>query len=109
VPVPVPAAFVHDNVNEALAVSAAEISVPDAALVPDQLPKAVHEDGLLVADQVKVTVPPEVTLLGLAVRVTVGTCGGGGFGLPPPPPPPPPQAASDEPRHTSRHARNDML
>ena len=44
---------------------------PLVALVPDHAPEAVHEDDL-VADQLKVELAPLATVLGLAVRVTVG-------------------------------------
>lgn len=44
---------------------------PLAALLPDQAPDAVHEVAL-VADQVRVELPPLATVLGLAAKVTVG-------------------------------------
>jgi len=44
---------------------------PLVALVPDHAPEAVHEDDL-VADQLNVELAPLATVLGLAVRVTVG-------------------------------------
>jgi hypothetical protein len=40
-------------------------------LVPDQAPEAEQEVAL-VADQLKVELPPLATVLGLAVKVTVG-------------------------------------
>ncbi len=43
------------------------------ARAPDQAPEAVHEVAL-VELQVSVEVPPEATLVGLAVSVTVGAC-----------------------------------
>jgi hypothetical protein len=45
---------------------------PVTALVPDQLPDAVHEVAF-VADQLSVAEPPELIALGLAVSVTTGT------------------------------------
>ena len=44
---------------------------PLTASVPDQAPEAVHEVAL-VDDQLKVELVPLATVLGLAVRVTVG-------------------------------------
>ena len=44
---------------------------PLAVLLPDQAPEAVQEVAL-VADQVNVELPPLATVLGLAVKVTVG-------------------------------------
>lgn len=44
---------------------------PLVALVPDQAPEAVQEVAL-VADQDTVELPPLVTVLGLAPRLTVG-------------------------------------
>jgi hypothetical protein len=43
-----------------------------AALAPDQAPDAV-QDVALVADQVRVELPPLATVLGLAEKVMVGT------------------------------------
>jgi hypothetical protein len=54
-----------------LAVSAPVVCEPLAALVPDQAPEAVQEVALL-ADQVRAELLPLTTLLGLAVKVTVG-------------------------------------
>ena len=44
---------------------------PLVALAPDQAPEAVHEVAL-VAAQVNVDVPPLATVLGLALKLTVG-------------------------------------
>ena len=44
---------------------------PVAVLAPDQAPEAVQEVAL-VADQVSVELLPLATVLGLAVRLTVG-------------------------------------
>lgn len=77
----------HVRVKLALVVSAAEFSVPLVALAPVQPPEAV-QDVALVLDQVSVVVAPEMTLAGLAARVTVGVGTGAGAE-----PPPPPQAA----------------
>jgi hypothetical protein len=55
----------------ALAVSAAVACEPEVASLPDQPPEATQELAL-VDDQVKVDVAPLLTVLGLAVRVTVG-------------------------------------
>jgi hypothetical protein len=49
---------------------------PLIALVPDQAPEAAHEVAL-VEDQVKVELPPLVTVLGLAPMLTVAVS----FGL----------------------------
>ena len=49
---------------------------PLVALVPDQAPEAVHEVALVV-DQETVELPPLVTVLGLAVKLTVGAGVGG--------------------------------
>jgi len=55
-----------------LAVSAlVESDPPVAALAPDHAPEAVQEVAS-VADQVSVELLPLVTVLGLAVRLTVG-------------------------------------
>jgi hypothetical protein len=54
-----------------LALSAPVVCEPLAALVPDQAPLAVQEVAL-VAAQVRVELEPLATLLGLAVKVTVG-------------------------------------
>jgi len=44
---------------------------PLVGLLPDQPPEAV-QDVAFVADQFKVEVPPLITELGLAVRLTAG-------------------------------------
>jgi hypothetical protein len=44
---------------------------PLEAFVPDQAPEPAQEVAL-VADQVRVELPPLTTVLGLAVKVTVG-------------------------------------
>jgi len=49
--------------------------VPLAALVPLQLPLAVHDVGLLVADQVILALLPAVMEIGLRASVTTGTGG----------------------------------
>ena len=55
-----------------MAVSAlVESDPPVAALAPDHAPEAVQEVAS-VADQVSVELLPLVTVLGLAVRLTVG-------------------------------------
>ncbi len=77
----------HVKVKVALAARAAVVSVPLVALAPVQPPEAVH-DVALVLDQASAVVVPEVTLAGLADRVTVGAGTGAGAE-----PPPPPQAA----------------
>ena len=59
-----------------MAVRAPVVCDPLTALVPDQAPEAVH-DVALVEDQVKVELPPLVTVLGLALIVTVAV----GLGL----------------------------
>ncbi len=55
-----------------MAVSAPVDCEPVAALAPDQAPDAV-QDVALVADQLKVELPPLATVLGLAEKVMVGT------------------------------------
>jgi hypothetical protein len=55
----------------ALAVRAPVDCEPLAALVPDQAPEALQEVAL-VADQVRVALLPLATVLGLAVKLTVG-------------------------------------
>jgi hypothetical protein len=54
-----------------LAVSAPVVCEPLVALLPDQLPKAVHPVAF-VEDQLKVAVVPPVMELGVAERLTVG-------------------------------------
>ena len=49
---------------------------PFIGSLPDHAPEAV-QDVALDDDQVKVELPPFATVLGLALRVTVGVC----FGL----------------------------
>jgi hypothetical protein len=60
----------------ALALSAPVDCEPVTGLLPDQAPEAVQEVAL-VDDQVNVALPPLVTVLGLALIVTVAV----GFGL----------------------------
>jgi hypothetical protein len=74
----------HVRVKLALAVSAAEFSLPLVAFAPVQPPEAV-QDVALVLDQVSVDVFPDTTLTGLADSVTVGAGTGAGAELPPPP------------------------
>jgi hypothetical protein len=54
-----------------LAVSAPVDCDPFAGWLPDQAPEAVQEVAL-VADQANVELPPLATVLGLAVKLTVG-------------------------------------
>lgn len=61
----------------------AVISVPLMSRVPDQLPEAVQLVAL-VEVQESVLVAPLITVLGLAVMVTVGICGGAVVSLPRP-------------------------
>jgi len=68
---PVPLAPVQARVNCVVLVSAAEASLPEVALVPDQPPDAVH-DVAFVEDHVRVEEVPLFTESGLAVRETVG-------------------------------------
>ena len=58
-----------------LAVSAAVVSLPEAALVPDQAPEAA-QDVAFVEDQVSVEDSPFATDAGFATSDTVGTGGG---------------------------------
>lgn len=62
------------NANVLLVESGPTFCVPEGAFWPLQAPEAVH-DVALVLDQVSVLVPPDCTLVGLAVRVTVGAGG----------------------------------
>ena len=55
----------------AFALSAPVDWEPLVALVPDQAPDAAQEVAL-VADQLKVALPPLAIVLGLAVKLTVG-------------------------------------
>src|SRR5690349_217525 len=66
-----PPAPVQLSVNVAALVSAAVASLPAVALLPLQLPDAVH-DVAFVELQVSVLVPPLATLVGDADSVTVG-------------------------------------
>jgi antitoxin component HigA of HigAB toxin-antitoxin module len=65
---PVP---VHASPKVELAVSAPVDCEPLVALLPDQAPEAVQEVAL-VADQVNVELAPLATVLGAALKVTVG-------------------------------------
>jgi hypothetical protein len=65
---PVP---VQLKVYVALAVSAPVACEPLVAMLPDHPPEAVQAVAF-VADQLKVELPPLATVLGLAVKVTVG-------------------------------------
>jgi len=71
--------------------------LPDVALSPDQVPVALQIEALL-EDQVSSVEPLSATVLGAALRETVGAGGDpGGSALVTPPlsgPAPPPQAAS---------------
>lgn len=67
----VPPVPVQLKVYVAFAVSGAVACDPFTALVPDQPPDAVHAVALVLA-QVKVEVLPLATVLGFALRVTVG-------------------------------------
>lgn len=57
-----------------MAASAPVDCEPLKDLLPDQAPEPVHEVAL-VDDQVRVALPPLETLLGLALRLTVGDGG----------------------------------
>jgi hypothetical protein len=74
----VPSVPTQVRVKVVVAVSAAEVAVPLVATVPDQAPAgeldAVHE-LVFALDQVNVTVPPELTLVGAAWSVTVAAGG----------------------------------
>jgi hypothetical protein len=67
----VPPAPVQLSEYVAFAVNAPVPWVPDVALLPFQLPEAVH-DVALVEDQVNVLPAPLLTEVGVAVSVTVG-------------------------------------
>jgi hypothetical protein len=62
---------VHERPYVALAVSVPVLCDPLTALPPDQAPEAVQEVAL-VDDQLNTEALPRATVLGLAVRVTVG-------------------------------------
>jgi hypothetical protein len=64
-----------------VALSAAVDTVPLVGSAPLQPPEAVHAVAL-VELHVSIAVPPDVTLVGLAVMVAVGAGGSGGGGLP---------------------------
>ena len=66
---PVP---VQVNVNVELALSGPLACVPEVALLPDHAPLAVHAVALLL-DHESVEEPPEATLVGEALKITVGT------------------------------------
>ena len=51
------------------------LSVPLAALASIQSPLAVQKDGEFVVFQLRVALPPVVTEIGLADRLTVGATG----------------------------------
>lgn len=51
--------------------------MPDVALLPLQSPDAVHAVAF-VEDHVSVELPPEFTVVGFALKLTVGAGGGGG-------------------------------
>lgn len=61
----------QDRVNVLVLVKATVVSVPVRVLLPDQPPDAVHELAL-VLDHVSKDVLPLITLVGLAVKDTVG-------------------------------------
>ena len=71
--------------------------LPEEALLPDQAPEALQPEALL-DDQVSSVEPLDATVLGAALRETVGAGGDPGGGVLVPPPlselAPPPQAAS---------------
>jgi hypothetical protein len=71
---PVPPAPVQLNMNVLPVVSALVESEPEVASAPDHAPLAVQLVAL-VDDQVRVLEPPLVTLVGLALIVTVGAGG----------------------------------
>ena len=54
-----------------VAVSAPVVSLPEVGLAPDQPPEAIQLVAL-VDDQVSVEVPPEATVVGLALKETGG-------------------------------------
>jgi hypothetical protein len=66
------------------AVSVPVLAVPAVGWLPDQVPEAVHAVAL-VDDQFRLELPPLATLVGLALKVTVGA--GVGVELLEPPPP----------------------
>ena len=72
-----PPALVQVSVEVPVAVKLVRIRLPEAALVPVQAPEAVH-DVAFVLPQLRVEEPPELTEIGLALNVTVGSGAGGG-------------------------------
>lgn len=85
----VPPAPVQFRPKVVLAVSAPVDSLPEVGFDPDQPPVAEHPVAPVV-DQVRLADAPAATVVGEALRLTVGG------GVPPwlPEPPPPPQAAT---------------
>jgi len=73
--VAVPPVPVQARVYVLVAVNAAVNTVPEVALLPDHAPEAVHEVAS-VELHVSVAVLPEVTVLGDADSLTVGSGGG---------------------------------
>jgi hypothetical protein len=72
--VPVPPELVHDKeyVYDPAVFIVPMLCVPELALEPDQLPPAVQELGVFVADQVMVELLPELIELGLTDIDTTG-------------------------------------
>lgn len=90
------------SVNVVFAVTAL-LSLPVTARVPVQPPDAVHVSAL-VACQVSIVVPPELTVVGEAAKVIVGGLdppGLCGAALSDPPPPPHAARASDATRYAA--------
>ncbi len=76
---------------------------PEVDCEPDQLPLAVQLVAL-VEDHVRVAALPALTVVGLALRLTVGAAGGGGsadLSLAAEPPPQPARASAAN-RHPAR-------
>ncbi len=79
-PLVVPPVFVQDKLYVyVFTVESAPVDcVPEAALVPDQSPEAVHLVGGLVADKDMVDELPWLMVDGLTLRLMTGAAGGGG-------------------------------
>lgn len=71
----VPPAPVHASVNVLAALITADCSLPALALLPAHAPDAVQPVAFVLL-HVNVDRPPAVTMVGLALRVTVGTGAG---------------------------------
>jgi hypothetical protein len=72
-----PPAPVHASVYVLAEVSGPTVLLPETVFVPVHAPDAVH-DVAFVLVHVSVELPPEATVVGLPVKLSVGVGGGGG-------------------------------